>query len=56
MKVTPNHRLHGESFKHYRTRLNNERRVIDLRLKYGRRLLWNSTLNGTYTIANHGVL
>ena len=45
----------NESFKQYRKRLSTEEKYLKHRLR-GRKLLWNSSANGTYIRLKHGEL
>lgn len=52
----PNVRRPKESQKKYRVRRTLENLALRVRVKYGRRVLWNSSAQGTYVRAKHGEL
>jgi len=53
-----NYRLEDETFEEYKTRLRNANQAIKwyMKSKFPEQLRWNSDVNGTYKMDEHGPL
>lgn len=54
--INPNKRREDETFEQYRARLRIEQGVAKDRRQSGGRMLWNSSVDGTYERRKHGPL